>query len=69
MAHSKRIFAQCGPQHSLKYHPRSVPWTAIVVLVLAIIIIAALWGKVPRKPRLPYEAPAGNAPGGLVIPL
>jgi hypothetical protein len=41
----------------------------IAVLLLALVVIFALWGKLPKRPRMPHETPSGNAPGvsSLVI--
>jgi hypothetical protein len=35
----------------------------IGVLLLALAVIFALWGRLPKRPRMPHETPAGNAPG------
>jgi hypothetical protein len=43
---------------------REAPWATIALLTLVLILILALWGKLPSRLRLPHEAPGGNAPGG-----
>jgi len=35
----------------------------IALLLLALVVIFALWGKLPKRPRMPHQTPAGNAPG------
>jgi hypothetical protein len=57
MAQSKRIFAPGAPHHSLKLEPKAVPWGTIAVILLALIVILALWGKIPRQTRRPHLAP------------
>lgn len=57
MTQSRRIVSSLKPQHSLNPGPKAVPWGTIVVLVLALILILALWGKIPRQTRRPPAAP------------
>jgi hypothetical protein len=33
----------------------------IGVLLLALAVIFALWGKLPKRPSMPHETPSGNA--------
>lgn len=49
---------------------KSVPWIAVIVLILAVIIILSLWGKLPHPPRFPREAPpASKSPAtSLFVP-
>jgi hypothetical protein len=35
----------------------------IGVLLLALVVIFALWGRLPKRPRMPHQTPSGNAPG------
>ena len=42
---------------------REAPWATIALLTLVLILILALWGKLPSRLRLPHQAPAGRAPG------
>jgi hypothetical protein len=35
----------------------------IGVLLFALAVIFALWGKLPKRPRMPHQTPSGNAPG------
>jgi hypothetical protein len=74
MAQSRRIIAPAppvaprwiategSPQRSADTERKSVPWVTIAVLLLAMVIIFALWGKLPKRPRMPHETPSGNAP-------
>lgn len=39
-----------------------MPWLAIVILILMLIVILALWGKLPARLNLPHQAPPGNDP-------
>jgi hypothetical protein len=42
---------------------REAPWATIALLTLVLILILALWGKLPSRLRLPHQTPSGNAPG------
>jgi hypothetical protein len=42
---------------------KEVPWTTIILLVLLLVVMLALWGKLPSRLHLQHQAPAGNAPG------
>ena len=57
MAQSRRIVGPVSPQHSLRLKPKAVPWGTIAVLVLALILILAFWGKIPRQNRRRRAAP------------
>jgi hypothetical protein len=63
------IATQVSPQRSADIGRKSVPWMTIAVLLLALVVIFALWGKLPKRPRMPHETPSGNAPSvsSLVI--
>ena len=63
------IATEGSPQRSADGGRKSVPWVTIAVLLLAMVIIFALWGKLPKHPRMHNETPSGNAPGvsSLVI--
>lgn len=45
------------------------PWVTILLLTLVLILILALWGKLPSRLRLPHQAPSGNAPGSSSLYL
>lgn len=57
------IPTEVSPQLSADTGRKSVPWMTIGVLLLALVVIFALWGKLPKRPRMPRETPSGNAPG------
>ena len=59
----RRMATKVSPQRSADAERESVPWVTIAVLLLAVVVVFALWGKLPKRPRLPHEAPSGNAPG------
>lgn len=59
----RRIGTEVSPQRSADTERKSVPWMTIGVLLLALAVIFALWGKLPKRPRMPHQAPSGNAPG------
>ena len=59
----RRIATEVSPQRSADAERRSVPWMTIAVLLLALVLIFALWGKLPKRPRMPHQTPSGNAPG------
>ena len=59
----RRIAARESPQRCADIESKSVPWMIIIVLLLVVVLIFALWGKLPHPSRLPHEAPSGNAPG------
>jgi hypothetical protein len=63
------IATEGSPQRSADTERKSVPWVTIAVLLLALVVIFALWGKLPKRPRMPHETPSGNVPGvsSLVI--
>ena len=63
------IATEGSPQRSADTGRKSVPWATIAVLLLALVVIFALWGKLPKRPRMPHETPSGNAPSvsSLVI--
>ena len=63
------IATEGSPQRSADTERKSVPWAIIAVLLLALVVIFALWGRLPKRPRMPHETPSGNAPGvsSLVI--
>jgi len=65
----KWIATEVSPQRSAESGRKSFPWVIIAVLLLALVVIFALWGKLPKRPRMPHETPSGNAPGvsSLVI--
>jgi uncharacterized BrkB/YihY/UPF0761 family membrane protein len=63
MAQSRRINARATPQRSISVRLKQVPWVIIAVLILALILILALWGKLPSQLRLPHHTPPGNSPG------
>lgn len=57
------IATEVSPHRSAYTRRKSVPWMTIAVLLLALVVIFALWGKLPKRPRMPHETPSGNAPG------
>jgi hypothetical protein len=59
----RRIATQVSPQRSADTERKCVPWVTIAVLLLAVVVIFALWGKLPKRPRMPHQTPSGNAPG------
>jgi len=63
------IATEGSPQRNADSGRKSVPWVIIGVLLLALVVIFALWGKLPKRPRMPHETPSGNAPSvsSLVI--
>jgi hypothetical protein len=63
MAHFRRIIAHAHSDRSKGIRLMEVPWLAIVVLILALVVILGLWGKLPSRLRLPHQAPPGNNPG------
>ena len=67
MDHSRRIIAQAHSDRSKGIRLMEVPWLAIVILILALVVILALWGKLPSRPRLPHQAPPGNAPQSSIV--
>jgi hypothetical protein len=67
MAHARRIIAHAHAQRSTGTRLMEVPWLAIIVLILALVVILALWGKLPSRFRLPHEAPPGNAPLSSIL--
>jgi hypothetical protein len=58
---SRRMIAHAHSHRSMALRLMEVPWLAIVILVLALVVILALWGKLPSRPPLPHQAPPGNA--------
>ena len=53
-----------GPHHRDESEKlKHVPWTTIVLLMVLMVLILALWGKLPARLRLQHQAPTGNAPG------
>lgn len=38
---------------------KKLPWAAIVVLILMLIVMLAMWGKWPHEERRPSQAPTG----------
>jgi hypothetical protein len=70
MDHSRRIIAHAHSDRSKGIRLMEVPWLAIVVLILALVVMLALWGKLPSRLRLPHQAPPGNSPvnSSLVSP-
>ena len=54
---------------------KEMPWAALVVLILVLIVILAMWGKWPHAARRPLQAPTGTvivlhmaSPNGLSSP-
>lgn len=67
MTQSKRMVVSRAPQYGPGVERKTVPWFCLIVLILALIIILALWGKLPKIPRLQHEVPSGNAPGAASL--
>lgn len=65
MAHSRRIAVpvRATPQRCAREEQEKVPWATIVLLILALVMILALWGKLPSRLNQPHQTPRGNAPG------
>jgi hypothetical protein len=42
---------------------KELPWAALVVLILMLIVLLAMWGKWPHADRRPPEAPTGSVIG------
>jgi hypothetical protein len=59
----RRIATEVSPQRSADTERKCVPWVTIAVLLLAVVVIFALWGKLPKRPRMPHQTPSGNVPG------
>jgi hypothetical protein len=59
----RRIATEVSPQRGADTGRKSVPWMTIGLLLLALVVIFALWGKLPKRPRMPHQAPSGNALG------
>jgi len=59
----RRMATEVSPQRSADTERKCVPWVTIAVLLLALVVIFALWGKLPKRPRMPHETPSGNALG------
>ena len=62
MTHSRRIIAHAHSDRSKGIRLMEVPWLAIIVLILALVVMLALWGKLPSRLRLPHQSPPRNAP-------
>ena len=65
MAHAKRIAVpfRASPHRCIRDDQERVPWATIVLLVLVLVVIMALWGKLPARLKQLHQAPRGNAPG------
>ena len=57
----RRIATEVSLRRSEDTGRKSVPWMTIGVLLLALAVIFALWGKLPKPPRMPHQTPSGNA--------
>ena len=65
MAHARRIPVpfRASPQRCLREDQQKVPWATIVLLIVLLVVILALWGKLPSRLNQLHQAPRGNAPG------
>ena len=57
MAHSRPISVHrhTAPHGGIRPALNEVPWSTILLLVLVLIVILALWGKLPSRLNLPHE--------------
>ena len=39
---------------------KEMPWSVLIVLILVLIVILAMWGKLPHWERRPSQAPTGK---------
>jgi len=47
---------------------REMPWAALIVLILVLIVMLAMWGKLPHGLRRPSQAPPGTVIGLRMAP-
>ena len=66
MAHTRRIVVHPPATRRGRAGAgwKEAPWFTIVLLTLVLVMILALWGKLPSRSNQPHQAPRGNAPGG-----
>lgn len=69
IASSRRVVFSPSTERGIKECLRQAPWATIALLTLVLILILALWGKLPSRLRLPHQAPSGNAPGVSTLHL
>ena len=65
----RQVILSPSTERDVKVCLREAPWVTIALLTLVLILILALWGKLPSRLRLPHQAPSGNAPGAASLYL
>ena len=65
----RHVIFSPSTERDVKVCLREAPWVTIALLTLVLILILALWGKLPSRLRLPHQAPSGNAPGAAILYL
>jgi hypothetical protein len=69
IAPSRHVADSHSTERDVKACLREAPWVTIALLTLVLILILALWGKLPSRLRLPHQAPGGKSPGGSSLYL
>jgi len=69
IARTRHVASSHSMERDVKECLREAPWVTIALLTLVLILILALWGKLPSRLRLPHQAPSGNAPGAASLYL
>ena len=62
MPHSRRLCPPIGAGPRLELERKPIPWVCILLIAVALIVILTLWGRLPKKPWLPHEAPVAVFP-------
>jgi len=59
MARARGAVGTGSQRHEAIARLKKLPWAAIVVLILMLIVMLAMWGKWPHEERRPPQAPTG----------
>lgn len=63
MAHARGAAGTGSQRRGALARLKELPWAALVVLILMLIVLLAMWGKWPHADRRPPQAPTGSVIG------
>jgi hypothetical protein len=63
MAQARGTFGAGSQRRGAMAKLKELPWAALVVLILMLIVLLAMWGKWPHADRRPPQAPTDSVIG------